>query len=126
MPFLVGLACAANIGSAATLIGNPQNMLIGQTLNLSFGRYLLLTFIPVALSLIVTWCIIIVLKRRQGWVSGESAMAIPDDKRSEGPALLDLWQTTKGLAVAIVLFIAFMYAPWPRELMALAGAGLLL
>jgi len=126
VPFLVGLACAANIGSAATLIGNPQNMLIGQTLNLSFGRYLLLTFIPVALSLIVTWCIIIVLKRRQGWVSGESAMAIPDDKRSEGPALLDLWQTTKGLAVAIVLFIAFMYAPWPRELMALAGAGLLL
>ena len=28
LPFLVGLACAANIGSAATLIGNPQNMLI--------------------------------------------------------------------------------------------------
>ena len=125
VPFLVGLACAANIGSAATLIGNPQNMLIGQTLNLSFRRYLLLTFIPIALSLIVTWCII-VLKCRQGWVSGESAMTIPDDKRSEGPAPLDLWQTTKGLAVAIVLFIAFLYAPWPRELMALAGAGLLL
>ena len=30
MPYLLGLACAANIGSAATLIGNPQNMLIGQ------------------------------------------------------------------------------------------------
>jgi len=30
VPFLLGLACAANIGSAATLIGNPQNMLIGQ------------------------------------------------------------------------------------------------
>jgi len=29
IPFLIGLACAANIGSAATLIGNPQNMLIG-------------------------------------------------------------------------------------------------
>lgn len=126
VPFLIGLACAANIGSAATLIGNPQNMLIGQTLNLSFGRYLLLTFIPVTLSLIVTWCIVIILKRRQGWVSGESNMTIPEDKRSEGSAPLDLWQTTKGLAVAIVLFIAFLYAPWPRELMALAGAGLLL
>jgi len=31
VPFLLGLACAANIGSVATLIGNPQNMLIGQT-----------------------------------------------------------------------------------------------
>ncbi|HEU4644023.1 MAG TPA: SLC13 family permease, partial [Burkholderiales bacterium] len=32
VPYLLGLACAANIGSAATLIGNPQNMLIGQVL----------------------------------------------------------------------------------------------
>lgn len=127
MPFLIGLACAANIGSASTLIGNPQNMLIGQTLNLSFGRYLLVTFIPIALSLIATWCIVIVLKRRQGWISGEAAMTTSEDRRSsEEPAPLDRWQTTKGLAVAIVLFIAFLYAPWPRELMALAGAGLLL
>jgi hypothetical protein len=29
-PYLLALACAANVGSAATLIGNPQNMLIGQ------------------------------------------------------------------------------------------------
>jgi Na+/H+ antiporter NhaD/arsenite permease-like protein len=28
LPFLLALACASNIGSAATLIGNPQNMLI--------------------------------------------------------------------------------------------------
>jgi len=26
VPYLLGLACAANVGSAATLIGNPQNM----------------------------------------------------------------------------------------------------
>jgi Na+/H+ antiporter NhaD/arsenite permease-like protein len=38
-PFLIGHACAANIGSAATLIGNPQNMLIGATLDLSFRGY---------------------------------------------------------------------------------------
>jgi Na+/H+ antiporter NhaD/arsenite permease-like protein len=30
VPFLLALACAANVGSAATLIGNPQNMLIGR------------------------------------------------------------------------------------------------
>jgi len=29
VPFLLALACAANVGSAATLIGNPQNMLRG-------------------------------------------------------------------------------------------------
>lgn len=36
-PFLFGLAAASNAGSAATLIGNPQNILIGQAGNLSFG-----------------------------------------------------------------------------------------
>ena len=36
IPYLLALACAANVGSAATLIGNPQNMLIGATLRLSF------------------------------------------------------------------------------------------
>ena len=40
VPYLLALACAANVGSAATLIGNPQNMLIGAVLDLSFARYL--------------------------------------------------------------------------------------
>src|SRR5262245_52402679 len=39
VPYLLALACAANVGSAATLIGNPQNMLIGSALGLSFGGY---------------------------------------------------------------------------------------
>jgi Na+/H+ antiporter NhaD/arsenite permease-like protein len=33
-PFLFGLAAASNAGSAATLIGNPQNIMIGQVGNL--------------------------------------------------------------------------------------------
>jgi len=37
VPLLLGLVCTANIGSAATPIGNPQNMLIGETLRLSFA-----------------------------------------------------------------------------------------
>src|SRR4030095_10916343 len=40
VPFLLALACAANIGSAATLIGHPQNMLIGEKLRLSFAARL--------------------------------------------------------------------------------------
>jgi Na+/H+ antiporter NhaD/arsenite permease-like protein len=41
LPYLLALACAANVGSAATLIGNPQIMLIGQSLQLSFAGYLM-------------------------------------------------------------------------------------
>src|SRR5207244_101412 len=63
VPFAIGLACAANIGSAATLIGNPQNMLIGQALKLSFPRYLAQAAVPSALGLIATWGIIVALTR---------------------------------------------------------------
>ena len=55
IPFLLALACASNVGSAATLIGNPQNMLIGQTLQLSFTRYLVDGGIPAVLGLGVVW-----------------------------------------------------------------------
>jgi Na+/H+ antiporter NhaD/arsenite permease-like protein len=58
LPFLLGLACAANVGSAATLIGNPQNMLIGATLGLSFGGYAAQVLAPVLLGLLATWAII--------------------------------------------------------------------
>ncbi|GAB7549077.1 hypothetical protein [Cupriavidus sp. 8B] len=39
---------------------------------------------------------------------------------------LDRWQTTKGLAVAAVLLVAFLVGLWPREHVALIGAGVLL
>jgi Na+/H+ antiporter NhaD/arsenite permease-like protein len=41
LPFLIGLAVSSNIGSAATIIGNPQNMLIGQTGHLGFANFFL-------------------------------------------------------------------------------------
>jgi Na+/H+ antiporter NhaD/arsenite permease-like protein len=39
-PYLIALATSSNIGSAATLVGNPQNILIGSIGPLSFGHYL--------------------------------------------------------------------------------------
>jgi Na+/H+ antiporter NhaD/arsenite permease-like protein len=38
-PYLLGLAMSANIGSVCTLVGNPQNMLIGQMSGLGFARF---------------------------------------------------------------------------------------
>jgi len=39
LPHLLGLAMASNIGSAATLLGNPQNILIATLSGLSFSAY---------------------------------------------------------------------------------------
>lgn len=43
LPFLLALATGANIGSAATLVGNPQNMLIGALSGMSFAGFALRT-----------------------------------------------------------------------------------
>src|SRR6185436_9715808 len=49
-PYLVALA-AANAGSAATLIGNPQNILIGQAGGLPFWNYIVFALPPTIFSL---------------------------------------------------------------------------
>lgn len=120
VPFLLALACASNIGSAATLIGNPQNMLIGQTMRLSFDGYFLDAIIPVALGLAASWALI-AWQTKGRW---EEAAADAEPEAANIP--FDAWQTTKGLIIAGALLVAFLVAPWPREHMALIGAGILL
>jgi Na+/H+ antiporter NhaD/arsenite permease-like protein len=39
LPFLIALATSANIGSVATLVGNPQNMIIGHFSHISFSEF---------------------------------------------------------------------------------------
>jgi Na+/H+ antiporter NhaD/arsenite permease-like protein len=132
MPFLIGLACAANIGSAATLIGNPQNMLIGSVLQLPFAGYVRHALPPVLIGLVLLW----------GWLAygpgakagagrphphplpgGEGAMR--GDLATDEPPF-DSWQTIKGLVVAGALMLIFLFTDWPRDVAALVGAGVLL
>lgn len=46
-PYLLALAMSANLGSVATLVGNPQNMIIGTLSKISFARFSL-ALLPVA------------------------------------------------------------------------------
>lgn len=39
-PYLIAVATSANIGSAATLVGNPQNMIIGSLSKMGFADFL--------------------------------------------------------------------------------------
>ncbi|MCW5632525.1 MAG: anion transporter [Rubrivivax sp.] len=131
LPFLVGLACAANIGSAATLIGNPQNMLIGSVLQLPFGGYLQAALLPVALSLGVLWAWLARALWRAAGSEPPAAPAaslvrtVPAAADAEAPPF-DRWQAAKGLAVAGALMLVFLATDWPRDVAALVGAGVLL
>jgi Na+/H+ antiporter NhaD/arsenite permease-like protein len=126
VPFLLALAAAANVGSAATLIGNPQNMLIGQALGLSFAGYLGQALPPTVLGLAATWAIV-AWQSRGRWQADEARLAaIASAHGGEPIPTFDRWQTAKGLTVAAALLVAFTAWDRPREIAALAGAGVLL
>ena len=126
VPYLLGLACAANIGSAATLIGNPQNMLIGSVLQLDFAAYVRHALPPVVISLGVLWLWLV-----KGPGGALTATPAPPPLASAQHAMddeppFDRVQTVKGLLVAGALLVVFLFTDWPREVAALVGAGVLL
>ena len=118
VPFLLALCCASNVGSAATLIGNPQNMLIGQALRLDFGAYLALASLPAVVGLALVW-VVITLATRGRWTGPRRAGASVAIE-------YDAVGTWKSLAVATAVMVAFLVTSWPREVVAFGGAGLLL
>jgi Na+/H+ antiporter NhaD/arsenite permease-like protein len=119
VPFLLGEMCAANIGSAATLIGNPQVIFIGQRFGLSFNAYLLDSLVPVLLSMAVIW-LGICLVMRGSWSDGAKG-----GEGARAPAFL-AYQALKGILALAAIVLAYILTDWPREVVALAVAGLLL
>ena len=118
LPFLLALACAANIGSALTPIGNPQNILIAQRLGLRFLPFVVACALPVAVGLGVTY---LILARRVPRLPPAAPEQAP---RAAGPPL-DRWQAQKAViltAGAIALFLS----PIPAGVTALAIAGVVL
>jgi Na+/H+ antiporter NhaD/arsenite permease-like protein len=124
VPYLIALAVSANIGSAATIIGNPQNMLIGQTGSLSFGRFALWCFPPVLAGLAASYLVIRRIFRTQfnepHFVSGSEKSLLDDHSQS-----FSRWQSGKGAVILCAVIILF-FLPVPREVTVLAAAGLLL
>ncbi|MFA7346507.1 MAG: anion transporter [Desulfurivibrionaceae bacterium] len=121
LPFLLGLAAASNIGSAATIIGNPQNMLIGQVGHLHFGRFLLWCTPPALLALGGAYAIL--CRAYKGRFTLPSAPKITEAS-SEWPEF-DRWQSAKGL-IAMLVLVTLFFTPIPRELSAITVAGVLL
>lgn len=65
IPYLIGLAGAANIGSAATHMGNPRNVIIGQASGISYLTFLI-KMAPIAMiGLLVCWLLIMLLYPRE-------------------------------------------------------------
>lgn len=121
IPFLLGLAISSNIGSAATIIGNPQNMLIGQVGKLHFGQFFLWCAPPSIISLFGSYLILCWFYRKRFSLNHQEPTSLTDQDWPN----FNQWQSIKGLIATAVLVILFL-TPIPRELSAIAVAGVLL
>jgi Na+/H+ antiporter NhaD/arsenite permease-like protein len=122
VPYLLGLAIASNIGSAATIIGNPQNMLIGQVGRLAFDRFFLWCAPPAGIALFLGYLLLCLFFRKdfhQRQATSDSKAILQTLPR------FDRWQTAKGLTVVGLLMVMFLTSV-PREVSAIAAAGALL
>jgi Na+/H+ antiporter NhaD/arsenite permease-like protein len=118
LPYLLAVATASNIGSVATITGNPQNMLIGSYSGIRY-RDFMAHLAPVAvLGLFVDWAIL-------HWV--HVRYIVHDQSDSESIPLPELYlsRLTKPVIVASAVVIGFFLGVQPA-MMAALGAALLL
>ena len=119
VPFLIGLAVSSNIGSAMTVIGNPQNMLIGQVGNVSFVKFFLFSAPPSIAALLCSYMIIDMIYKKRFIQKEPLNIAV-----EQGPAY-NRHQSRKAFVFTLILIVLF-FTPIPRALSAMVIAGMLL
>ena len=121
IPYLVGLATASNVGSVATITGNPQNIIIGSLSHISYMRFAS-RLAPVALiGLVINFAIVALVYRN---LLRESDIVLPQvydvpRTRVYRPLLI------KSIAVTLIT-VGLFFAGQPIALVALAAAGVLM
>ncbi len=121
LPFLIALALSSNIGCALTVIGNAQDVLIGEIAHLSFGGYMLWVIVPVTLAMSTAYGVVYLLLRKNIYLPENSTLPTPP----EDDTPLNTWRACKGVGITCIIVVLF-FTPLPRYLVALTAAGLLL
>jgi len=119
LPYLVALVTAANVGSVATVMGNPQNMLVGLASGIGFTPFFL-ALAPIALAgLVVIWAVIALVYRAEfaGGTVFAGTVTLPG--REYRPLL------GKSVAASVLMLVALV-AGAPIPLAALLAAAVVL
>jgi Na+/H+ antiporter NhaD/arsenite permease-like protein len=119
MPYLLAVAMASNIGSTATITGNPQNIMIGSFSHIPYARFAL-TLGPVALIGLVVTVILIALMHRDEFARGPRLEAPRPDMKINRVLIVRAL-----LATAIVIALFFV-GQAPAKAAIIVGGLLLL
>lgn len=118
LPYLIGVAVASNVGSVATITGNPQNMMIGSYSGLSYATFFF-SLAPLAvIGSLLAIGLIVLLYRNEFKATG------PLDIEPHDPEI-DRLLIFKSIAASAVLFVAF-FAGVPVAKAAMVAGALLL
>ncbi|KPV51448.1 citrate transporter, partial [Kouleothrix aurantiaca] len=116
LPYLLGLATAANVGSVATITGNPQNIVIGNASQISYGAFALALTPTALIGLAICWGVVVLCYRAE---FREGTFVVPEGERVRIYRPL-LWKIAVVLPVMLVLF--FVGVPVPLATFLAAGA----
>ncbi|HTZ36976.1 MAG TPA: anion transporter [Stellaceae bacterium] len=119
VPYLLAVATAANIGSTATITGNPQNILIGSFSGIPYARFAAALSPVAALGLVLTFALVWLLHRSE-FRRGDGFDARPP------PAHLHRPLAAKALTVTLAMVVAFFAGVPPAEAAVVAGGAMLL
>jgi Na+/H+ antiporter NhaD/arsenite permease-like protein len=105
VPYLIGVAVSANIGSCATIVGNPQNMLIGAQSGIPFAAFLASLGPPALACLLLAWLAIVLCFPKE-FARGASLAATPSGPgRAAGYKPL-MYKSFAAAGLMIVLLVA--------------------
>jgi Na+/H+ antiporter NhaD/arsenite permease-like protein len=120
VPYLLAVAMAANIGSAATITGNPQNILIGSFSQVPYTAFAA-QLMPVAAAGLAITILLIALCYPSEFRGREPLSAIrPRPPHLHGPLAL------KSTLVVLLMMAAFLAGQPPAKVALIAGGFLLL
>ncbi len=118
IPYLLAVAMASNVGSTATITGNPQNMIIGAVSRIPYTTFAAALAPVAAVGLVL----VVVLLAALWW--GEFRPAAPLVAKPKPPRAHS-WQLAKAVAVTLGVIVAFFLGV-PVAKAALIGGALLL
>ncbi|MFI7154631.1 ArsB/NhaD family transporter [Nonomuraea sp. NPDC050022] len=126
VPFLIAEAMASNIGGAATLVGDPPNIIIASRGGLSFNDFLI-HMAPMVVGLMVVFVGLCWLLFRKAFVydpeRAEEIMALDEREAIADHRLL--WQSLAVLALVMAAFVLHPVLHYEPSVVAILGAGLL-
>jgi Na+/H+ antiporter NhaD/arsenite permease-like protein len=119
LPYVLAVATASNIGSAATITGNPQNMLIGSLSGISYVDFIAHLGPPALAGLALNWALAhrLYLRGRSDRVAVAQALSAPE---------FQLPRLRKKPVVMLALVLGGFLTGVPPALAAAVGAALLL